>query len=408
MIIVFDVETTGLQFKIDTVTHLSIMFVTPEKKIIGDNVQGDKIRYFGEIIAKYPDATYIGHNIKFDLRMLEVSPDIVDSLHIIDTTILYHFLYPRESNKLGDIEYALFQTQIKNTYLERYGKDFNLWPEEELRDYNVSDVRLTYSVYNLLNNKVDKKFLQFQEKYLKTLYRMEYNGFAFDEKEADKNYKALMLLEDAFELELRDYIYTNYGYEKSNTINFNSSKQLSTLLYVDLDIPKPDRNMFPSGKAYDKLFTSTLTNADLLKTISDPFVKMFLEWKEIGSLAKGIKSYSDLAVDGRLYPSFNITGTVTGRLSCSKPNLQNIAKKKKGKNLPDVRSLFRPNDREQLISIDYQQQEIRMLAVLSQDKNLLELVNQGTDMHTVVGKKMFRKEELTKEERGIIKNIHFG
>ena len=73
-----------------------------------------------------------------------------------------------------------------------------------------------------------------------------------------------------------------------------------------------------------------------------------------------------------------------------------------------MRYLFRPNKGEKLYSIDYQQQEIRMLAVLSQDKNLLELVNQGVDMHTVMGMKMFKKDTITKEERDVVKAINFG
>lgn len=406
MIITFDIETTGLQYKVDTITMLAVYYIDNTTKEI-EHVTNEIHQSFHQIILANPTATYIGHNIKFDLRFLEVDPDLVDTLNIVDTTILYHYCYPRESKKLGDIETALFDTSVKKTYLERYGKDFSKWPKKELQYYNESDVRITYAIYNYLYPKIDKNFLQFQQEYLKSLYRLEFNGIAFDEKKAIESFDLITGIHQEKQKNLIDDLH-HYDVPNPHTINLNSSKQLSTLLYDTLGIDKPERHLYPSGKAFDKLFTATLTNADLLEKIDHPWVKDFLEVKSIKSLATGIESYASLSVDNRLYPSFNITGTVTGRLSCSKPNLQNSSKNSGHKDLPSVRSLFRPNDGEKLYSIDYQQQEIRMLAVLSQDKNLLDLVNQGVDMHTVVGCKMFKKDTLAKEERDLVKNIHFG
>lgn len=406
MKITFDVETTGLHHKKDSLLSLSCLFDNPSYGLIPTNYTDLIKENFKALIELFPDATFIGHNIKFDLRFLDIHPDIVDKLRLIDTTILYHYLFPREEKKLGSIEKHLFKTQRKNEYLEKYGKKFDQWPENELEIYNRLDVELTYAVYKKLIDHVDTEFLTYQNKFLKELYRIEYFGIGFDENKAKEETVLIEELSKTKEVELREYIYNEYGYGKAHTINFNSSKQLSELLYIDLDIPKPSRNNYPNGVAFDKLFTSTLTNADLLETIKHPFVEMFLEWKKVVAVGKSIQSYADLSFNNRLYPSFNITGTKTGRISCSSPNLQNSPKDKKG--LPSVRTLFRPNDGETLISIDYQQQEIRMLAILSQDENLLSLVKQGVDMHTVVGKQMFKKDEITKEERSTIKNIHFG
>jgi len=406
MKITFDVETTGLHHKKDSLLSLSCLFDNPNYGLIPTNYTDLIKENLSALIELFPDATFIGHNIKFDLRFLDVNPDVVDEMNLIDTTILYHYLFPREEKKLGSIEKHLFKTQRKNEYLEKYGKKFDLWPEEELEIYNRLDVELTYAVYKKLINHVDTEFLTYQNKFLKELYRIEYFGIGFDESQAKEETVLIEELSTTKEEELRDYIWTNYGYSKAHTINFNSSKQLSELLYIDLDIPKPNRNNYPNGVAFDKLFTSTLTNADLLETIKNPFVEMFLDWKKVIAVQKSIQSYADLSFNDRLYPSFNITGTRTGRISCSSPNLQNISKDRKG--LPSVRTLFRPNSGESLVSIDYQQQEIRMLAILSQDENLLNLVKQGVDMHTVMGKQMFRKDEITKEERDQTKAINFG
>lgn len=409
MIITFDVETTGLHHKKDSLLSLSYLY----GKCEGDATYPFETYYtttdiystFDLMIDMFPNAVYIGHNIKFDLRFLDIHPDTVDKLNIIDTTILYHYLFPRNEKKLGSIEKHLFGTEQKNTYLEKFGKDFSLWPKEELERYNKLDVEITYRIYKKLINHVDQNFLEYQTNYLKALYRIEYYGIGFDQTMATVEETTTTVLAETKEKGLRTWITDNYGYDVSK-LNFNSSKQLSNLLYVDLDIPRPDRNDYPSGKAFDKLFTSTLTNADLLETMKHPFVNLFLEWKKVIAVSKSIQTYAELAHDNRIYPSFNITGTITGRLSCSQPNLQNIAKDKKG--LPSVRTLFRPDKDQTLVSIDYQQQEIRMLAILSGDENLLSLVKQGVDMHTVVGKQMFRKEEISKSERDVIKNIHFA
>ena len=197
-----------------------------------------------------------------------------------------------------------------------------MWPKEELERYNKLDVEITYRIYKKLIDHVDQNFLEFQTNYLKALYRIEYYGIGFDQTMATVEETTTTVLADTKEKELRTWINDNYGYDVSK-LNFNSSKQLSNLLYVDLDIPRPDRNDYPTGKAFDKLFTSTLTNADLLETMKHPFVNLFLEWKKVIAVSKSIQTYAELAHENRIFPSFNITGTITGRISCSQPNLQN-------------------------------------------------------------------------------------
>lgn len=413
--ICIDVETTGLEYKKDTITSFCIYNSENEEFLSESNLpstatHNDYIVSLNMYIRRYIDShIFIFHNAKFDLHMMDISPEIVDRMSIIDTTILAQYVDPRGSNKLGDLETKYFETNTKQTYLDKYGKDFNKWPSDILSEYNRKDVEITYLLAILLQPRVPTKFYLYQEKLLKALYRIEYNGFPFDavraeevEKEFTKQY--IQSLGDIHSW-LSEYLEINGMQLDINTINFNSSKQVSKLLYETLEIEKPDRNNFPRGKAYDRIFTSTMTGKELLRTIKHPFIDLYLTSKEYKSTLTFIETYKSLSIESRLYPSFNITGTITGRLSCSRPNLQNIKKAKGDKFSP--RSLFIPEIGEQLVSIDYQQQEIRMLAILSKDKNLLELVNRGIDMHLAVAQKMYGRE-VTKEERDVFKALHFA
>lgn len=410
----FDVETTGLQFGVDKIIAFAINNNSEVNYYSPDNIgiagYDSFHKYACDFITKElvkctnNDTIVFNHNIKFDLRMVDANPDLVDQLNIFDTTILYHYINPRNKKALGDIEIDLYGSDKKSTLVDQYGKKFTEWPKSLLEKYNKYDVELTARIFNDLWNKVPDNFKRYQQELIKSIYRIEYFGFPYDHNTASKVQKEFEELKNRKLKEIKECL-KEYGIN-SDTINFNSSKQLSELIYEKLNLPKPDRNYFPPGKGFDKLFTSTLTNKDLLKTIHHPFISLYLDLSSIQSTLTFIKSYEKLQISNRLYPSFNITGTITGRLSCSKPNLQNIKKKSVDQFSP--RSLFVPEKNETLVSIDYQQQEIRMLAVLSQDPNLLELVNLGIDMHSAVGCKMWDKPELTKEERDVFKNLHFG
>jgi DNA polymerase-1 len=411
----FDVETTGLQFGVDKIISVSIAengnvyFLHP---LGNETLESFHVRaktQLSILLENYVDTDTVifNHNIKFDLRMAEIPPNLVDRLNVEDTTYLYHYLEPRKEKALSEIETDLFGTDVKKQFVDRYGKKFDLWPKDELEQYNKHDVELTVKLYHMLWGRVPTNFNSYMRRLLKAIYRIEYYGFPFDSEKASEVNRDFTNLK--YE-KLKEIYRCLKGYQVPSdiidSINFNSSKQLSNLIYNILKCKKPERNEFPRGKAFDKLFTATMTNAKLLERINHSFVTLYLELASIQSTLTFIKTYTELAVNNRLYPSFNITGTITGRLSCSKPNLQNIKKKSVDKFTP--RSLFVPERGETLVSIDYQQQEIRMLAVLSGDKHLLSLVNQGIDMHTAVGTKMLGKSELTKEERGIFKNLHFG
>lgn len=408
MKITFDVETTGLDYAKDSLLSLVMLFENEDGVLshhiwhVENHSDAEIKGVFSRFVRKYPDATWVAHNIKFDLHMLNVHPIIVDEMSLVDTTILYHYHYPRNQKKLGSIENHLFGSDLKSSYVEKYGKDYSKWPKSKLLAYQLWDVKLTHKLLYLQED-IDERFLRFQERLIKTLYRMEYIGFPYNEGKADEVEKQLTT---DLTLKMNDIITEAINHDIDITsVNLNSSKQVSKLFYGTLGIPKPERDKYPFGKTYDGWFTTTLTNKNLLQDISHPIVQKYLDVKATESDRRFLKTYKKHVVQGRIHPNFNATGAITGRLSCSAPNLMNI--KKKGSGDTSLRSLFVANEGEQLVSIDYKQQEIRMLAWLSEDEELLRLCESGHDMHSEMGRVVFG-DSYNDEKRTVIKNLNFG
>lgn len=184
-------------------------------------------------------------------------------------------------------------------------------------------------------------------------------------------------------------------------VNINSPKQLAELLYEDLGLP-----------ATKKTKTGMSTDAEALEKISylHPIVPMILEYRELSKLKS---TYTDgllplIASDGRIHTNFKMTVTATGRLSSAEPNLQNIPiRKELGSAL---RKMFIAGEGSCLIDADYSQIELRILAHVSGDKNMIEAFKSGEDIHRKTAAVVLGKEQkdVTAEERSSAKAVNFG
>lgn len=186
--------------------------------------------------------------------------------------------------------------------------------------------------------------------------------------------------------------------------NINSPKQVATILYDKLELKSKKR-----GKAKKS------TGAEVLEKLAEEYeiARLILEYRKY---AKLISTYTEVLPtlidkkDGRIHTSFNQTVTTTGRLSSSNPNLQNIPVRTSEGN--KIRQAFVPKNRERslILSADYSQIELRLLAHVSEDKNLIEAFNSGVDVHTLTASKVFDipVEEVTKEMRYKAKAVNFG
>ena len=198
---------------------------------------------------------------------------------------------------------------------------------------------------------------------------------------------------------LEDDIYTLAG----KTFKINSPKQLGAVLFEDLGLPP-----------VKKTKTGYSTNAEVLETLryQHPIIECILSyrlWTKLKSTyLDGIAALIHPET-GRVHTSFNQTVTATGRLSSSDPNLQNIpVRTEQGK---EIRALFEPGEGyDAMLSADYSQIELRLLAHMSQDENFIEAFREGQDIHARTAAEVFHVpiEDVTSEERRRAKAVNFG
>ncbi len=186
------------------------------------------------------------------------------------------------------------------------------------------------------------------------------------------------------------------------TFNLNSPKQVAEILFNKLMLP-----------AYKKGKNGFSTNNEVLKGLEklSPLVPLIMEHREVSKLTstylEALPKYIS-SDTGRIHTTFSQTGTATGRLSSREPNLQNIPTRSPLGNL--IRSAFVASEGKILISGDYSQIELRVLAHLSKDPSLLQAFTEGEDIHTYTASLLFNTKptEVTREERNRAKTVNFG
>lgn len=250
----------------------------------------------------------------------------------------------------------------------------NLIEEKAISELRANDV---YSLYEDIELPLSK-----------VLAQMEIEGFPLDGKELSKIGEGFREKAKSLEEEV-----TSLAGEK---FNIASPKQVAFILYEKLGLG--------SGKEKS-------TSVEALKQIQNqhPIVKKILEYRKY---AKLVGTYIDgflphIAEDGRIHTYFNQAQTTTGRLSSSKPNLQNIsARDEEGKLIR--KAFYYPDGDYQILSLDYGQIELRVLAALSGCKKYIEVFENGHDVHSETAKMIFHHEDITPLERRRAKAVNFA
>lgn len=247
---------------------------------------------------------------------------------------------------------------------------------------------------NLLDADLMKLYRDMELPLAKILARMEERGVFVDKAQLETKSAQMSARINALELK----IYELAG----ETFNINSPKQLADVLFVKLQLP-----------AVKKTKTGYSTNAEVLEELKDrhPIVAAILDYRVLTKLKS---TYLDglgklIGDDGRVHTNFNQTVTATGRLSSSDPNLQNIpVRTDEGK---EIRALFEPGDGyDCILSADYSQIELRLLAHMSGDENLIDAFNRGQDVHARTAAEVFgvALDAVTPDLRRKAKAVNFG
>jgi DNA polymerase-1 len=350
-----------------------------------------------------PSLKKYGQNIKYDYILLAQAGIHLQGL-AGDTMIASYLLNPsKHRHSLEELAREYLDRQVV-TYAEVAGSGAKAVPFDQVEvekacRYSGEDADLTLILANLLMPKIEAEgfaelFHQVELPLVEVLARMEMNGVRL-------NRFLLASLSEAFAGQLENISKEIYGLAEEN-FNINSPQQLGKILFEKLKLPGGKRTK-----------TGYSTDVEVLAQLSKeyPLPAKVLEYRSLAKLKSTYVDALPLLINpatGRVHTSFNQTVTATGRLSSSDPNLQNIPiRTAEGRR---IREAFIPEEGQWILSADYSQIELRILAHLSCDASLLATFQADVDVHAATAAEIFHVEPLqvNPEMRRLAKVINFG
>lgn len=342
-----------------------VTFPLPEENV-KDTVKEEVLR---ELFARYEFSSLIPRVKKLFIFAPEAPTEEIDEVLLRQASIGLWILYSEQTNPT--YEMILERTHTKTL------------AEAQISIMKELEKRTLQDVYLLIEKPI-----------ISLIEQMQIKGVLIDQPYFESLAKTMQATLDEIEGRIRE--------TAGATININSPKQLSELLFVTLGLN-------PKGK--QKASGAYTTNAETLEGLKDEHVvvAMILEYREIQKL---LSTYVEALLghvqeDGRVHATFLQHGTTTGRFSSTNPNMQNIPIKASGK---DIRRGIIAAPGTVFIGSDYSQIELRMLAILSGDEKLIESFKNGDDVHTTVAANMFSvpSAEVTPDMRRAAKVVNFG
>ena len=406
-VVAFDTETTGLDTKTDKMVGFS--FATDEKRAyyvpIAHNYLGvtDQVPIEDaiEAIKLILKAKVVGQNLKFDLSLLYNQYHLEEITPFADTMIMAWLLNAGSKVGLDSLAKKFFNYEMKPFKgMVKKGETFANVDIESATFYASEDAWMTFKLYGALEKamslasiehlKEEAKNIEYP--FINVLIAMERRGIKLDIEKL----KILQEMLSSKIAQLTKEIYALCGSE----FNIRSTQQLGVILFQHLGL-----------KGGKKTKTGYSTNEAVLNSLKDEHqvIPKILEYrttqKLLSTYAEPLIKLAKKDEQSRIYTSFLQTGTATGRLSSKEPNLQNIpVRSELGRT---VREAFVAKEGYKLLSIDYSQIELRLLAHFSKDKALLNSFNQGLDIHMATAIKLFGKEEA-EAKRSYAKSVNFG
>ena len=350
--------------------------------------------------------TWIGQNIKYDMLVLKWY-DINLSGNVFDTMLAHYVIEPDGKRSMDWLSatYLGYEPVHIEELMGKKGKNQGNMRDvepEKIKEYAAEDADITLQLKQvflpeLANKGVEKVFYQVENPLVKVLTDMEFEGIRIDEDflrhystELDKQAK-----------ESEEKVYQSAGVR----FNLASPKQLGDVLFEKLKLD-PKAKKTKTGQY--------ATGEDVLQKLAsqNKIVEDILAFRELTKLRN---TYVDALPElvnpktGRVHTSYAQAVAVTGRLSSNNPNLQNIpVRTDRGR---EIRKAFIPRNNDYtLVSADYSQIELRIVAAISGDPNMCEAFRRGTDIHTATAAKVFNvpESEVTKEMRYKAKSVNFG
>ncbi len=405
-----DTETTSLDPHTAKLVGISISnsignaCYIPLNHVSGNNLNEKKVLSVLKNYLEDKSIKKIGQNIKFDFIVFYHRGITLNSME--DTMLMSYTLDAGKNRHNMDTlsEIHLGHKTIKFKDLVGTGKkqlNFSEVNISEAKDYAAEDADITFRLYKIfLKSLKAEKLLNiyelFEKPLIKILAEMEIKGIKLDKSSLNK-------LSSKFSTKIEKLEKSIFKISKK-TFNIGSTKQLGEIMYNDLKIAALKKTKKGS-------FATSASVLEDLAFKGYEFPKLILEWRQISKLKN---TYSDALPEHinqntkRVHTSFLLAATTTGRLASSDPNLQNIPiKSDDGK---DIRKAFVSEKNNKLISADYNQVEMRILADLADVKQLKKAFLNNEDIHTLTASQVFGKEinKIDSETRRKAKAINFG
>ena len=366
-------------------------------------ISEDKIDDFKDVLESEKIKKY-GYNMKEDYVALMpygiilkgMAFDIAIAEYLIDST-------STNTSECGAIamKYLMKSVKSKEELLGKgvKAKKFEDLDKEELSAYISSILNTVVNAMpkmkeEIESTEIEKLFNDVEMPLVEVLGNMEYTGIKVDKEMLAELGKEFTKIISSLEEEI-------YGYA-GEEFNINSPKQLGVILFEKLELP-----------VIKKTKTGYSTNAEVLEKLKDkhPIIDKIGEYRQIVKLnstyVEGLTALIN-PIDGRIHSTFNQTITTTGRISSTEPNLQNIPVRMEiGRRL---RAVFVSDDEKRLVDADYSQVELRVLAHMSGDPNMIDAFKHGEDIHRKTASQVFNVpvEEVTSELRSAAKAVNFG
>lgn len=345
-----------------------------------------------------------GHNLKYDIGLLK-SQDIEVKGTLIDTMLAHYLLHPEMKHSLNYLSETYLNYQTVHFEQLTGKKDASaLWDVDpkRLSDYACEDVDITLQLWELFEKELKEQdmenlFYSLETPLIPVLEDMERVGVSIDNKTLNEFSTQLQKEIKSLEREIHELA--------GHSFNVASPKQLGIILFEELNIAeKPTKTKTKQYSTSEEILQKYLHKHEIVGKVLDFRELSKLLNTYVAALPKLIHKKT-----GRVHTNYNQAVTATGRLSSSNPNLQNIPiRTERGR---EIRKTFVPIDKNHvLLAADYSQIELRIIASISEDPNMIQAFKNGIDIHTATASKVYGIDikDVDADQRRQAKTVNFG
>lgn len=406
-VVCFDTETTSLNELEAELVGMSfsykkgLAYYIPLSEDQGEVLQ--TLEIFRPFFEK-EDLLKVAHNLKFDYKILKQYGITVKGA-MFDTMIAHYLLNPDGRHGMDYLSevYLNYKPVSIETIIGKKGKKQGTFRDADLRtqtDYAAEDADVTFQLYELFAPQLKKEnledlFFKIEMPLMVVLAKMELAGISLDEKWLGQ--ESIDLENDLKQLESKIFEFSGEEF------NMNSPKQLGEILFEKMQLD-PKAKKTKTGQY--------ATSEDVLQKLSSKheIIQHILEYRTYQKLKSTYVDAlpSQIDKDERVHTNFSQTTAATGRLASVNPNLQNIPiRTLRGQ---QIRGAFVSGEGKKIISADYSQIELRLIAEISGENNMIKAFQDGEDIHASTAAKLFKipLEEVSKTQRGQAKTVNFG